>query len=145
MNQCEDGLRLQKVQLIIDAANQQFSAKDYGACLSSIENGLRIDAGACPACSSIGTPVPSYGGGWGAPRIFHSHRPWSQTPQHNEPRRRQLDADGAQGQGGAAVGEGGEGTQGEPEPRGEDEGGGRRALQAGQVRGGACGRGWSLS
>lgn len=44
--QIEDGLRMQKVQAIIEAANQQFAAKDYGACLASIENGLRIDAGA---------------------------------------------------------------------------------------------------
>jgi len=34
------------VQAIIEAANGQLAAKDYGGCLSSVENGLRIDAGA---------------------------------------------------------------------------------------------------
>lgn len=37
---------MQKVQAIIEAANQQFAAKDYSACLSTIESGMRIDAGA---------------------------------------------------------------------------------------------------
>ena len=31
--------------VIIQAANQQFAAKDYSSCISTIDNGLRIDAG----------------------------------------------------------------------------------------------------
>lgn len=41
----DDALRLQKVDAIIEAAQAQLAAKDYGGCLSSIESGLRIDAG----------------------------------------------------------------------------------------------------
>lgn len=52
VQQIEDGLRLQKVQAIIEAAKQQCDAKDLSACLSTIENGLRIDAGAC-VCSML--------------------------------------------------------------------------------------------
>ena len=47
--QIEDGLRMQKVQAIVEAANQQFAVKDYSACLSTIESGMRIDAGAYEA------------------------------------------------------------------------------------------------
>jgi stress-induced-phosphoprotein 1 len=41
----EDGLRLQKVASYIDQAKQQFANKEYSACLSTIDSGLRIDAG----------------------------------------------------------------------------------------------------
>lgn len=41
----EDGVRLQKVASYIDTAKQQFMNKEYSACLSTIDSGLRIDAG----------------------------------------------------------------------------------------------------
>jgi stress-induced-phosphoprotein 1 len=41
----EDAVRLQKVASYVETAKQQFASRDYGACLSTIESGLRIDAG----------------------------------------------------------------------------------------------------